>query len=132
MTDCTSSKTVTCNLSNVAQRDPKDPPWRVTIATQGTVQFSGGGNTLPYARGVLIFTDSSANSPATVKMSGNENRWAGMIIAPNGSVDMSAAQNSDLAGMIVAGRISISGANNRFFHHPTYCPPEPPKVLLIQ
>jgi hypothetical protein len=39
---------------------------------------------------------------------------------------------TQLTGMIVAQRIGIRGANNVLQHHPNYCPPEPPKVLLIQ
>jgi hypothetical protein len=45
---------------------------------------------------------------------------------------LSAAKNRDFSGMIVGQRISVSGSNNNLRHHPNYCPPDPPRVLLIQ
>jgi hypothetical protein len=120
------------HLNKVRMRNQDEPPWRVTIAAQGCIQFSGGGNTLPYARGVLLYTDCDNTAKGAVKMSGSDNHWAGLILAPHGDVDISGADNSDLSGMIVAQRIGIRGANNVLQHHPNYCPPEPPKVLLIQ
>jgi hypothetical protein len=119
-------------LSTKLNQTDTTPPWRVTIATEGCVQFSGGNNTLPYAGGVLIFADCDNTAVGAVKMSGDENKWAGLIIAPNGDVNMSSAANSDLSGMIVAQHININGSNNVLQHNPGYCPPEPPTVTLIQ
>ena len=120
------------HLNKVRMRNQDEPPWRVTIAAKGCIQFSGGGNTLPYARGVLLYSDCDNTAKGAIKMSGSENKWAGLILAPHGDVDISGADNSDLSGMIVAQRIGIRGASNTLQHHPNYCPPEPPKVLLIQ
>jgi hypothetical protein len=114
------------------QMDRSEYPWRVTIATTGDIQISGGFNALPYARGVLFFTESDSTAPGAVKISGDSNIWAGLIAAPNGKIDFSGAKNSDLSGMIIGYEIDLSGSDNRVRHHPNYCPPNPPSVLLIQ
>ena len=120
------------HLNKVRMRNQDEPPWRVTIAAQGCIQFSGGGNTLPYARGVQLYSDCDNTAKGAVKLSGSDNTWAGLILAPHGDVHISGADNSDLSGMIVAQHIAITGADNTLQAHPAYCPPEPPKVLLIQ
>jgi hypothetical protein len=33
--------------------------------------------------------------------------------------------------MIVARSIDISGSNNSINHRPEYCPPNPPRILLV-
>jgi hypothetical protein len=109
-----------------------DRPWRVTLVAKGEVQVSGGINQLPLARGVFIFTLSPSTSSGAVKLSGSSNKWAGLIAAPNGDINMSAAHNSDLAGMIIGNRIDISGSNNHINHRPEFCPPNPPRVLLVK
>ena len=106
-------------------------PWRVTIAAQGCIQFSGGVRARPYARGVFLYSDCDNTSNGAIEMSGDDNTWGGLILAPNGDVNLSAAKNRDFSGMIVAQRISVSGSNNNLRHHPHYCPPDPPRVLLI-
>jgi Flp pilus assembly protein TadG len=107
-------------------------PWRVTIAAKGCIQFSGGVRARPYARGVFLYSDCDNTSNGAIKLSGDDNTWGGLIMAPNGDVNLSAAKNRDFSGMIVGQRISVSGSNNNLRHHPNYCPPDPPRVLLIQ
>jgi hypothetical protein len=107
-------------------------PWRVTIVADGCIQFSGGVRARPYARGVFLYSDCNNTSVGAIKMSGSENAWGGLIMAPNGDVNISAAHNNDYSGMIVAQHINISGSDNSLQHHPNYCPPNPPRVLLIQ
>ncbi len=119
------------DLNNLDNLGPGDPPWRVTLVARGQIQVSGGINQLAFARGVFIYTESDNTSVGAVKLSGSENSWSGLIVAPNGDVNMSAASNSDLAGMIVARRINLSGSNNSINHRPEYCPPNPPRILLI-
>ncbi len=109
-----------------------DIPWRTTIAARGQVQVSGGINQLPLARGVFVYSDSNNTSVGAIKLSGSYNSWAGLIMAPNGDFSTSAASNSDLAGMIIARRIDLSGSDIHINHRPEYCPVTPPKVLLVQ
>lgn len=120
------------HLNGLDNLGPTDKPWRVTLVAKGEVQVSGGINQLPLARGVFVFTLSPNTSQGAVKLSGSENKWAGLIAAPNGDVNISGAHNSDLAGMIIAQRIDISGSNNHINHRPEFCPPNPPRVLLVK
>ena len=120
------------HLNNLDNLGLYDPPWRVTIVAREEVQLSGGVNQLPIARGVFIYTLSDNTANGAVKLSGSDNKWAGLIVAPNGDANMSAANNSDLGGQIIASRIDVSGSNLNFNHRPEYCPPNPPRVLLVQ
>lgn len=119
-------------LNNLDNLGATDPPWRATLVARGDVQVSGGINQMPIARGIFVYTESSNISNGAVKLSGSYNGWAGLILAPNGNVDMSGARNSDLAGMILANKIDASGSDNNINHRPEYCPPNPPRVLLVQ
>jgi hypothetical protein len=107
-------------------------PWRVTIVARGTITISGGFDARPYARGVLFFSDSNDSSNGAINASGSSNNWAGMIAAPHGLVSVSGSGNSDLTGMIIGNELSLGGSDTSVRHHPNYCPPDPPKVLLIQ
>lgn len=106
-------------------------PWAVTIVAKGTVQVSGGIKTLPFVRGLFVYSLSNNSSQGAVKLSGSSNNWAGMVVAPNGDVNVSGAGNNDLSGNIIASRIDFSGSNNEINHRPEYCPYNPPRVLLI-
>ncbi len=116
-------------LNNVSN---STTPWRATFVARGEVQVSGGIRQLPMARGVFIFTLSNNTSQGAVRLSGSYNSWAGLILAPYGDVNMSGARNSDLGGMIMANKIDLSGSDNRINHRPEFCPPNPPRVLLVQ
>ena len=116
------------HLNNVSTTDH---PWRATIVARGKIQISGGINQLPVARGIFLFTEYQGNQDA-IKLSGSSSHWAGLILAPYDDVDMSGSDNSDLGGMIMAQRISISGSSISINHRPEYCPPNPPRILLVQ
>lgn len=119
-------------LNNLNNLGPTDPPWRATFVARGQIQISGGINQLPIAYGIFVFSLSDNTSVGAVKLSGSSNSWAGLVLAPNGNFDMSGARNSDLAGMILANEVNISGSDNRINHHPEYCPRNPPRVLLTK
>lgn len=119
-------------LNGLPDMGETDQPWRTTLVSKGEIQVSGGINQLPLARGIFIFTLSPSTSVGAVKLSGDSNKWAGLIAAPNGDVNMSAARNSDIGGMIIAQRIDISGSDIRINHRPEFCPPNPPRVLLVK
>lgn len=120
------------DLNNLDNLGEGDRPWRATLVAREEIQVSGGINQLAFARGVFIYTESDNVSNGAVKLSGSDNSWSGLIVAPNGNVNMSAASNSDLAGMIVANAINLSGSDNSINHRPEYCPPNPPRILLVQ
>jgi hypothetical protein len=107
-----------------------DHPWRVTIVAKGSIPIHGGITTLPFARGLFVYSLSNNTSSGAIKLSGPSNSWAGLVIAPNGDFNTSGAKNSDLSGMIMARRIDFSGSNNSINHRPEYCPVNPPRVLL--
>jgi hypothetical protein len=106
--------------------------WRVTFAATGTIQTSGGFDQLPFANGIFVYTESSGGSPKDVKISGSANHWAGLILVPNGDVEVSGSDNSDLAGMILGGSIELTGSSLWINHRPEYCPENPPRILLVQ
>lgn len=115
------------NLKNLGDR-----PWRVTIVATGNVEISGSINQLPYIRGLFIYTLSDNMSNGAVNLSGSDNQWAGMIVAPNGEASVSGSKVNNLSGMIVAQDISISGSTIKLNHRPEYCPPDPPRVMLTK
>jgi hypothetical protein len=117
-------------LNNLSQ-SANAAPWRATIVARGQVKISGGINQMPVARGIFVFTESSNMNPGAVDLSGSSNRWAGMLAAPNGSVSMSGARNSDLAGMIIGQTVDMTGSDNSIHHRPEFCPMNPPRVLLV-
>ena len=118
------------DLNSLDNLGPADRPWRVTLVARGNIQVSGGINQLAYVRGLFIYTESDNTANGAVKLSGSDNSWSGLIVAPNGDVNMSASSNSDLAGMIVARKINLSGSDNSINHRPEYCPSNPPRILL--
>ena len=119
------------DLNNLDNLGPSDRPWRATLIARGSIQVSGGINQLAFVRGIFIYTESDNTANGAVKLSGSDNSWSGLIVAPNGDVNMSASSNSDLAGMIVSRSINISGSNNSINHRPEFCPPNPPRILLV-
>ncbi len=119
------------DLNNLGNLGAGDRPWRVTLVARGDIKVSGGINQLVFVRGVFIYTESDNTANGAVNLSGSDNSWSGLIVAPNGLVSMSAASNSDLAGMIVSQQINISGSNNSINHRPEYCPSNPPRILLV-
>ena len=119
-------------LNGLDNLGPTDRPWRVTFVALGDIQISGGINNLPYIRGVFAYSLSNNTSNGAVKMSGSNNRWAGMIVAPNGLIGISGSKINDMSGMLMGLQIDISGSQISINHRPEYCPPNPPRVLLVQ
>jgi hypothetical protein len=109
-----------------------EAPWRVTLVAMGTIEISGGFWQEPMVPNVFIFTLSNDLSSGAVNLSGDSNKWQGLILAPNGKVSMSGAKNSDLGGTIVGYEVDLSGSNIAITQETEYCPVNPPHVLLIK
>jgi hypothetical protein len=112
-----------------------DEWWAVTFAMadvdNNIFSMSGESRMLPYTRGIFIYTEVDDGNSTEISMTGSVN-WAGLILAPYGEVNLSAAGNKDIGGMILSGSLSISGARININHRPGYCPVEPPRILLTE
>jgi hypothetical protein len=102
----------------------------VTIVAGGEIQFSGGINLSPYYNGLLLFSNQVGN--AAIKISGSGLNWQGMIYAPNGSVDMSAASNVSIGGSILSACADLSGAGININYDPGSCVPQRATVKLLK
>ncbi|MBN1964839.1 MAG: Tad domain-containing protein [Anaerolineae bacterium] len=110
-----------------------DGPWRVTIVARGEVKISGGMiSQVPAVRGIFIFTLSDDMNNGAVNITGDDNSWMGLIAAPNGFVNIHGANNNDVSGMIIGRQINVSGSDININHRPEFCPPNPPRILLVQ
>jgi hypothetical protein len=94
-----------------------------TLGTNdGTISLSGSGHTLtPYdSSGLLMFSNHQKQIPLSrtanctsnsVRLSGSGMDWTGLIYAPGGRVQMSAASNSSLNGSIIALSTDLAGSS---------------------
>jgi hypothetical protein len=114
-----------------------DKEWRVTIATHGTVDLGTGGddiNFISHIANVLIFSDfvrDPNNDTKDIKVSGNENIFMGLILAPEAYIDVSGSY-SDFIGMIMGDKVSFSGSDSTIVHRPEFCPVDPPRIRLVK
>lgn len=110
----------------------------VTFVTRGEIDYSGNGTHLrPYFAGLLMLTDGFVNggqcdNNPVIKLSGSNFSWGGIIFAPNGGVNMSAASNGTFYGSIIAGQVDLSGSNIQIIYDPSYLPPTPDTIELGQ
>jgi Flp pilus assembly protein TadG len=112
--------------------DIADNVTHVTIVANGEIQFSGGINLSAYYNGLLLFSNAASNSGNSVKISGSDLNWQGLIYAPNGSVDMSGASNSSLAGSINALCVNGAGAEISLTYDPAACVPQRATIKLLK
>ncbi len=99
-----------------------------TIVAEGEIGMSGSGRNLsPYYGGLLLLSNS-----AGVDMSGSGSTWQGVIYAPQGTVDMSGANNTTVEGSIFARAVSLSGSGLRISYQKRYCPPGSRRARLVQ
>jgi hypothetical protein len=104
----------------------------VTIVANGEIQFSGGINLSPYYNGLLLFSNAASNSGTSVKISGSNLNWQGLIYAPNGNVDMSGSKNVSLAGSINALCVNLNGAGTNITYDPASCVPQRASIKLLK
>jgi len=75
--------------------------------------------------------DPGACNQTAISISAADTQWFGLIYAPYGGVNMSAASNLGLWGSIVGYTVDLSGSAIEIHYHPRLDPPIPPKVVLI-
>ena len=104
----------------------------LTIVANGEIQFSGGINLSPFYSGLLLFSNAASGSGTSVKISGSNLNWQGLIYAPNGSVDMSASANGTIGGQIYAACVDMSGAEMNINYDPGSCAPQRATIKLLK
>ncbi|MEW6718563.1 MAG: Tad domain-containing protein [Chloroflexota bacterium] len=101
----------------------------VTFVSRDKISFSGSSHTLsPYIDGLLAFTDYQPNghcSTFTVKMSGSDNEWQGILYVPYGKVEFSGSDNSTVHGAIIADTVKLSGSKLYIQFDPSLIPVVP-------
>jgi hypothetical protein len=89
-----------------------------TFVATGQISLIGNANTLlaPYmTNGLALFSNyldggSDKCNETAIKWAGSDHTWSGVQYAPNGAVDMSAADNSSFNGSILAYNMALSGS----------------------
>ena len=104
------------------------------IADYGKIKMSGGNPTFrPYFGGLLMMTmatgDPCDNNKA-IDLTPSSLNWGGIIFAPNGSVALSVSGGGTFFGSIIAGQVSLSGADLMVIYDPSFLPPDPDTIEL--
>ena len=107
-------------------------PNRVTIVSQGTQKYNGTVNLSAYYHNLLFFSNSSNTSQGAIQISASDSVWEGLIYAPNGDVNFSAASNLGVSGAIFAQSVSASGSQLTINYDPAVCPPTRARVVLLK
>jgi hypothetical protein len=94
---------------------PDDSPITVTLITTGPIVIQSDTVLTPYVDRLLLFTTfGSQNCPSTetaIALAGSRFNWEGLIYAPFGDIDLSAADNSSLLGIFAGWTANISGSH---------------------
>ena len=107
-------------------------PNRVTIVSQGTQKYNGTVNLSAYYHNLLFFSNSDNTSQGAIQVSASDSVWQGLIYAPNGDVNFSAASNLGVSGAIFARSVSASGSQLTINYDPAVCPPTRARVILLK
>ena len=87
-----------------------DVTGNITLVSLEEVDISGSNSNLtPYWNNVLAF--SEASFPKGIDMSGSGGTWEGLMLAPNGLIEVTGSSNFSYSGSIIADRIHVSGSN---------------------
>jgi hypothetical protein len=105
---------------------------RVTIVSQGTQKYTSAVNLSSYFHDLLFFSNSNDQNNGAIQLSGSNITWQGLIYAPNGDVNMSAATNSNVNGAIYGQHVGLSGSNININYDPAACPPTRARVILFK
>ena len=101
---------------------------KATFVATGQISLIGSVNTLdePYLdNGLGIFSNyleggSDKCNETAIKWAGSDNNWSGVQYAPNGAIDMSAADNSSFNGSILAYNMTLAGSEFNIVYDDTY------------
>ncbi len=107
-------------------------PNRVTIVSQGTQKYNGTVNLSAYYHNLLFFSNSDNTSQGAIQVAASDSVWQGLIYAPNGDVNFSAARNLGVSGAIFARSVSASGSQLTINYDPAVCPPTRARVILLK
>ncbi len=91
---------------------------KATFVATGQISLIGNANTLnqPYmSNGLGLFSNylqggTDKCNEIAIKWAGSDHTWSGVQYAPNGAVDMSAADNSSFNGSILAYNMTLAGS----------------------
>lgn len=117
---------------------PKFGPLGVTFVTAGTIDGKQLGDDTqaysgPGASGLLFYSTYDAASPTctgtAINATGSYAHWKGLIYAPNGQVNVSAA-NSVIYGYIVGYTVNLQGDYLQLIADPDLLPSIPPEVKV--
>ncbi len=107
-------------------------PANVTIVSLGEQKYNGTVNLTAYYHNLLFFSDSSNTSQGAIQIAASDSVWQGLIYAPNGDVNFSAARNLGVSGAIFARSVSASGSQLNINYDPAVCPPSRARVILLK
>ncbi len=107
-------------------------PSHVTIVSAGTQKYNGTVNLSAYYHDLLFFSNSNNTTNGAIQVSASDSVWEGLIYAPNGDVNFSAAQNLGVTGAIFAQSVSASGSQMTINYDPATCPPTRARVILLK
>jgi len=107
-------------------------PNHVTIVSAGTQKYNGTVNLSSYYHNLLFFSNSDDTNNGAIQVSASDSVWQGLIYAPNGDVNFSAAQNLGVSGAIFARSVSASGSQLTINYDPAVCPPTRARVILLK
>lgn len=119
-------------ILNDVDIDDDEKPWQATLIAKGEIKISGSLKQVPYFRGIFAVSYSSDTNNGAIQLSGSDNSWAGLVVAPNGLVNFSGARNSELGGQILGFEVDFSGSNNALVYHSSFCPANYPTVMLVE
>ena len=110
-----------------------------TFVATGEISLIGNANTLdsPYmTNGLSLFSNylqggSDKCNEKAIKWAGADHSWSGVQYAPNGAVDMSAANNSSFNGSILAYNMTLAGSAFNLTYDDTY-KSEPATTIQLQ
>lgn len=107
-------------------------PNQVTIVSLGEQKYNGTVNLTAYYHNLLFFSNSSNTSQGAIQISASDSVWQGLIYAPNGDVNFSAARNLGVSGAVFARSVSASGSQLTINYDPAVCPPTRARVILLK
>lgn len=110
-----------------------------TFVARGQIFLNGVANTLtsPYvSNGLGLFSNylvggTDKCNEIAIKWAGADHDWSGVQYAPNGAVDMSAANNSSFKGSILAYNMALKGAEFNLTYDDSY-KSEPATTIQLQ
>ncbi|GAB4573830.1 MAG: hypothetical protein Kow0077_17450 [Anaerolineae bacterium] len=107
-------------------------PWHLTIVAEGRITLPASVATAiaPYTGGVLFF--SSANRDDAVTVAAEAVRLAGLILAPDGTIDVQLSNGASLRGTLVAQNVALRGTDATLHHDPAFCPPASTPLTLVE